>query len=299
MENIPQHCPGVEQPDAGKAAGCQGCPNQKICSTTPKGADPDISLITLAMKTVKKKILILSGKGGVGKSTFAAALAYYLASNKDLQIGLLDLDICGPSIPLLTKVANESVHQSSFGWSPIYPVDNLAVMSIGFLLDSPDDAVIWRGDRRSGMIKQFLRDVDWGEEIDYLIIDTPPGTTDEHLSIVQFLKESGIDGAILISTPQEISLQDVRKEISFCNKVGLKILGMVENMSFFKCKKCENRFEIFKKNPNDIGVSELCKQEGIKFLGRIPINLSLSCMEFRSAIEVQDVFKNAHESFKL
>ena len=152
---------------------------------------------------------------------------------------MLDIDICGPSVPRMFGVENEEVHKSNLGWSPVYVTDNLAVMSVGFLLSSKNDAVIWRGPRKNGLIKQFLTDVYWGEGIDYLIIDVPPGTSDEHISITKYLKACDPDGAILVTTPQEISLLDVRKEVSFCNKVGLPILGVVENMSSFICPCCQ------------------------------------------------------------
>ena len=116
--------------------------------------------------------------------------------------------------------------------------ENLSVMSIGFMLSSLDDAVIWRGPKKNGLIKQFLRDVDWAE-LEYLLIDTPPGTSDEHLTIVEYLRPSGITGAIIVTTPQEVSLLDVRKEITFCNKVKVPILGVIENMSGFVCPKCK------------------------------------------------------------
>lgn len=132
-------------------------------------------------------------------------------------------------ISVLGLVGHE-VHQSASGWSPVYVEDNLGVMSIGFMLPSKDDAIIWRGPRKNGLIKQFLTDVVWNE-LDYLIIDTPPGTSDEHISIVQYLKSANIDGAVVITTPQEVSMADVRKELNFCKKTGLKVLGVVENMS--------------------------------------------------------------------
>ena len=115
--------------------------------------------------------------------------------------------------------------------------ENLSLMSIGFLLPSLDDAVIWRGAKKTGLIKQFLRDVDW-DELEYLLIDTPPGTSDEHLSIAQYLKPCGITGAIIVTTPQEVSLLDVRKEITFCQRTEIPIIGVVENMSGFICPKC-------------------------------------------------------------
>lgn len=126
-------------------------------------------------------------------------------------------------------LVGQEVHQSASGWSPVYVEDNLAVMSIGFMLPSLDDAVIWRGPRKNGLIKQFLTDVNWND-LDYLIIDTPPGTSDEHITIVQYLQAAGIDGAVVVTTPQEISMGDVRKELNFCKKTNLNVIGVVENM---------------------------------------------------------------------
>lgn len=191
--DAPAACPGVKSDDAGKSAPCAGCPNQSICSSGAASLpDPAVEQIKLRLANVKHKVLVLSGKGGVGKSTFAATLARSLAARQEdddddvdvPQIGLLDIDICGPSIPRIMGLESNQVHQSGAGWCPVFADDNLAVMSIGFLLDSLDDAVIWRGPKKNGIIKQFLRDVDW-EALDYLIVDTPPGTSDEHLSVVQ------------------------------------------------------------------------------------------------------------------
>jgi len=185
------------------------------------------------------------------------------------QTGVMDVDICGPSIPTVFGIASEQVHSSSSGWSPVYVSDNLSVMSVGFMLPSHKDAIMWRGPKKNGLISQFLRDVDWGN-LDYLIVDTPPGTSDEHLSIVQFLKESGIDGAVLITTPQEVALQDVRREIDFCRKVGIRIIGLVENMSGLICPKCKTESQIFK--PSTGGGKALAKDTGIEFLGAVPLD---------------------------
>lgn len=188
-DNAPDHCPGTDSKDAGKSVACAGCPNQSICaSAVPKPPDPAIDVIKERLSTVKHKILVLSGKGGVGKSTVTAHLAYGLSKDEDVRVGVLDVDICGPSIPIVMGLEGEQVHNSGSGWSPIYVQDNLSVMSTGFLLSSSKDAVIWRGPKKNGLIKQFLRDVDW-DEMEYLIVDTPPGTSDEHLSIVQYLKK--------------------------------------------------------------------------------------------------------------
>lgn len=274
--NAPEHCPGTDNELAGKAAACAGCPNQNICATTPKGPDPAIPLINERMENIRHKILILSGKGGVGKSTFTSQLAFALSNDEEVQVGLVDVDICGPSIPKIMGLEGEQIHQSSSGWSPVYLEDNLAVMSIGFMLQNQDDAIIWRGPKKNGLIKQFLKDVEWGP-LDFLLIDTPPGTSDEHLSIVQFLKEAGIDGAIVITTPQEMALQDVRKEINFCRKVGIPILGVVENMRGFVCPGCKNESQIFL--PSTGGAQKMCEELNLRLLGSIPLDprIAKSC----------------------
>ncbi|KAJ7066726.1 cytosolic Fe-S cluster assembling factor NBP35 [Mycena amicta] len=268
--NAPEHCPGTESEQAGKTDACAGCDNQQICASgETKLPDPSLPFIKQRMSTVKRKILVLSGKGGVGKSTFTAQLGWAFAADDQLQTGIMDVDICGPSIPTILGIASEQVHSSSSGWSPVYVQDNFAVMSVGFMLPSAHDAVMWRGPKKNGLISQFLKDVDWGN-LDYLLVDTPPGTSDEHLSIVQYLKESGIDGAVLITTPQEVALQDVRREIDFCRKVGIRILGLVENMSGFVCPSCKTESQIFK--PSTGGGKSLAEETGIELLGCIPLD---------------------------
>lgn len=308
------HCPGTSSEAAGKSAACAGCPNQEICATAPKGPDPDLLAIEQRMRNIKHKILVLSGKGGVGKSTFSAQLAFALAA-KSREVGLLDIDICGPSIPKMLGLEGEEIHQSNAGWSPVYVEDNLGVMSIGFMLQNPDDAVIWRGPRKNALIKQFLKDVDWGA-IDYLVVDAPPGTSDEHISIAQFLKASHVDGAIIVTTPQEVSIIDVRKEVNFCKKVGIPILGVVENMSglrqqlhqfkFFstdsdssqhdvtqqvlqhlpaELQNCIAQTEVFHASKG--GAEQMAKDMQVPFLGRVPLDplLSRAAEEGRSAFD--------------
>lgn len=294
-------CPGTRNEQAGKADACQGCPNQAVCISSPKGPDPDEAEIASRLKNVKHVILVLSGKGGVGKSTVSAQLALALAA-RDLEVGLLDIDICGPSIPRMMGLEGEEIHQSNLGWSPVYVQENLGVMSIGFMLPNPDDAVIWRGPRKNGLIKQFLKDVHWGE-LDYLVIDAPPGTSDEHISIVQLLKSVNKQDAIIVTTPQEVSLMDVRKEINFCRKTQVPILGVVENMSGLTCSIKDLTF--YDGNGSDItevmrqmigekfdgqklsaeapvfwassgGAMKMAQDMGVRFLGRIPLDRSLS-----------------------
>ena len=274
--NHTENCPGPESNLAGKGDACAGCPNQSICATAPKGPDPDIPLINARLSGIKHKILILSGKGGVGKSTFTTMLAHAFASNREIMVGIMDTDICGPSIPKMMGVEAETIHVSNAGWSPVWVEENLGVMSVQFMLPNRDDAVIWRGPKKNGLIKQFLKDVEWGE-LDYLLVDTPPGTSDEHLSVNSFLKESGVDGAVVVTTPQEVSLLDVRKEIDFCRKAGIKVLGVVENMSGFVCPNCTHESQIFKATTG--GARKLAKETGIPFLGAVPLDprIGMAC----------------------
>ncbi|XP_052266657.1 cytosolic Fe-S cluster assembly factor NUBP2 homolog [Dreissena polymorpha] len=235
------------------------------------------------LSTVKHVILVLSGKGGVGKSTVAAQLALGL-KQAGKKVGLLDIDLCGPSVPKMFGLDGQDVHQCPEGWLPVY-VDKeqrLGVMSIGFLIESRDDAVVWRGPKKNAMIKQFLSDVVW-KDVDYLIIDTPPGTSDEHITVVEGLKAYCPDGAILVTTPQGVSIGDVRRELTFCRKTGVPILGIVENMSGFACPCCGEVTNIFSKG----GGEALAKQAHVPFLGCIPLdpNLAASLEEGKNFLE--------------
>ncbi|CAN8072002.1 unnamed protein product [Agarophyton chilense] len=273
--NAPAACPGTSSESAGKSSACAGCPNQTACAsgTAATQADQDALSIARRLKhSVRHKILVLSGKGGVGKSTVSAQLALCLAA-QGLQVGLLDVDVCGPSIPHMLGVAGEEVRMSASGWSPVYVEENLALMSIGFMLADRDDAVIWRGPRKTGLIKQFLRDVDWGE-LDYLVIDSPPGTSDEHISLVQMMKQCDVDGAIIVTTPQEVSLLDVRKEINFCKKSQTPVLGVVENMAGFVCQNCAHCTDIF--FPSSGGALKMCEEMDVRYLGKIPLDPTVS-----------------------
>ncbi|XP_011192504.1 cytosolic Fe-S cluster assembly factor NUBP1 homolog [Zeugodacus cucurbitae] len=274
MEAEPENCPGVGTENAGKSSACAGCPNQRLCSDpNTKLEDPGKALVTEAMREVKQKLLVLSGKGGVGKSTVTTLLSRYLAHiYPEHNFGVLDVDICGPSQPRLLGVEGENVHQSGSGWSPVGVDDNLCLMSIGFLLGSTDDAIIWRGPKKNGMIRQFLSEVDWGK-LDLLLLDTPPGTSDEHLSIVSYLRNDTAPEtlqALIVTTPQEVSLLDVRKEINFCKKQRLSVLGVIENMSAFRCGHCGETSEIFPAKTG--GAAAMCAEMKVPYLGVLPID---------------------------
>lgn len=217
------------------------------------------------LEKIKHRIVILSGKGGVGKSTVALNLAVALAE-RGRKVGLLDIDIHGPTIPKLIGWNGQQIEVNENNkLVPMKIGDNLKVMSIGFFLPDEDSAVIWRGPMKYRAIQQFLEDVEWGE-LDYLLIDSPPGTGDEPLSIVQLLGK--LDGAIIVATPQQVAISSVRKSVTFCRKLEVPIIGVVENMSGFICPYCGRQVDIFSKG----GAEKMAKEMGIPYLGRIPID---------------------------
>ncbi|MBN1355424.1 P-loop NTPase [bacterium] len=216
------------------------------------------------MKRIRRKILILSGKGGVGKSTVAANIALALA-RAGKQVGLLDIDVHGPSIPKMLGLEGHRVSAVEGGLLPVDLGDNLKIISIGFMLPEGDSPVIWRGPLKYNVIKQFLKDVVWGD-LDYLVIDSPPGTGDEPLSIAQFLAPDAL--AVIVTTPQQVAVSDVRKSIQFCRKLQIRILGIVENMSGFICPHCGKTVDIFKTG----GGRTMAREMNLPFLGSIPID---------------------------
>jgi len=217
------------------------------------------------LSKIKHKILVLSGKGGVGKSTVAVNLAVALAM-EGWKTGLVDVDFHGPSVPMLLNMKGELLKADNGGG--ILPLESLygvKVVSLGFALADNDEAVIWRGPMKMGVIKQLLAEVQWGD-LDYLVIDFPPGTGDEPLSVAQLIPDSS--GAVIVTTPQDLALQDVRKSINFCRQLKIPILGVVENMSGLVCPHCQKVIEVFKSG----GGEAMARQMGVPFLGRIPMD---------------------------
>ena len=216
------------------------------------------------MAQIGHKLLVLSGKGGVGKSTVATNLAVSL-SKAGKKVGLLDVDVHGPSIPGLLGLAGRPVQIVGEEIVPVKVNDNLSVMSIGFLLASGRDPIIWRGPRKFQLIRQFLTDVLWGP-LDYLVVDAPPGTGDEPLAVAQLAGPPA--GAVVVTTPQQVAVTDVRRCVSFCEKVSLPVTGILENMSGFVCPKCGEHIDLFKSG----GGKALAEEMGVPFLGAIPID---------------------------
>ncbi len=220
-------------------------------------------MIKTTLTKIKNKIFVLSGKGGVGKSSVSANLAASLSS-KGFKTGLMDVDLHGPSIAQMMGMTELLDISESQKLLPKKIRENLSVVSIQALMQDKDQAIIWRGPAKTGMIKQFIGAVDWGD-LDFLIIDAPPGTGDEPLTVVQTIPEAV---AVVVTTPQEVALADVRKSISFCKTVKIKILGLLENMGPFKCPHCNKTIALFKSG----GGEKTAKKEGINFLGSIPFD---------------------------
>lgn len=251
---------GSQSAESNEPTGCAH--GHKECLDQKREQEIEEQMLAQRLERIRHKILVLSGKGGVGKSTVAVNLALALA-REGQRVGLLDVDIHGPSIPKMLRLEGEQLQVENETLLPPQ-IGDLKVMSIGFACRL-EDAVIWRGPLKMGVIKQFLKDVDWGE-LDYLIIDSPPGTGDEPLSVCQLIPNA--TGAVIVTTPQEVALADVRRSVSFCRQLRLPILGVVENMSGFVCPKCGEVVNIFKSG----GGEKMAESMTIPFLGRIPLD---------------------------
>ena len=221
---------------------------------------------------IRRKIMVISGKGGVGKSTVAVNLAVALA-NSGRKVGLLDADIHGPSVPTMLGMEHATVRGTNDELQPVR-AHGLDVVSMGFFLSNQDEAVIWRGPMKMGVIKQFLKDVAWGD-LDCLVIDLPPGTGDEALSVCQLIGK--VDGAIIVTTPQKVAEVDVRKSITFCRRLKVPVLGIVENMSGFVCPRCGETTQIMSKG----GGRRIAEDMKVTYLGAIPMDphITDSCDE--------------------
>jgi len=248
--------------DCGRNTACSTC-EETECDAARKDHHADKLLkMRLRMDAISNKIMVMSGKGGVGKSTVAANLAVALA-RRGYKTGLLDADIHGPNIPKLLGLEDGRLLGSPEGILPIEPMPGLKVVSVAYVLDTPDTPVIWRGAMKHGVIRQFLGEVAWGE-LDVLIVDLPPGTGDEPLSVAQSIENT--DGSIIVSTPQDVALLDSRKSIAFSKKIGLPVLGVVENMSGLICPHCNKTIDMFIPGGGEAAAHEM----GVAFLGRIP-----------------------------
>ncbi|MEG1914325.1 MAG: Mrp/NBP35 family ATP-binding protein [Acidaminococcaceae bacterium] len=240
---------------------CDSCQENDTCQDKP--VDEQDQNINAFLAQVKHKLVVMSGKGGVGKSTVAANLAVTL-SEQGYSVGLLDVDLHGPSIAGILGLIGLPLNAIGNKMLPFQYSENLQVMTVQGLLTDPDAALIWRGPLKISVIKQFLADTQW-EPLDFLIIDCPPGTGDEPLTIVQTITDAQ---AIVVTTPQEVALADVRKSLNFCEQAHVAVLGIVENMSGFVCPNCQTVHNIFKAG----GGEKLAADRKLTFLGKLPID---------------------------
>ncbi len=278
---------------------------QNAKETYSKKAQMEIQDVEIkkCLGKIKNKILVMSGKGGVGKSCISVSIAVGLA-NLGYKVGLMDVDLHGPSIPQMLGIpgmhdksisqvpgiAGKSISYSNNMIIPARYNENLSVVSIECMLESKESAVIWRGPLKLGVIRQFISEVQWGE-LDYLIIDSPPGTGDEPLTVAQTIPDAE---AVIVTTPQDVSLRDVRKSINFCRQVNMNIRGLIENMSGFVCPECGAKIDLFKVG----GGEKTAKEMNVPFMGKIPIipDVVQSCDIGVPAINSSNAFK---ESFNL
>lgn len=257
--------------------------NVKAAQKKQKAPTKQDIAVEESLKKIKNKYIVLSGKGGVGKTSTSVNLSMALA-NKGFNVGIMDVDLHGPDVPRMLGLKGMLDLTKNHKLNPIRYSENLKVVSIESMIASKDDAIIWRGPLKYSAIQQFIGEVEWGE-LDFLIIDSPPGTGDEPLTIAQTIRDAK---AIIVTTPQEVSLADVRKSISFCRTVKMDILGLIENMSGFTCPHCNKLVDLFGSG----GGEKTADTAGIPFLGRIPFDPNVvSCGD--NGISFQEKYADA------
>lgn len=259
-----QKCPTVESGQAGRAESCKNCPNAKICQSAKP--DEDIAIIKENLKPINYIVVIASGKGGVGKSTITRNIAASAAQLK-IKTVILDFDLSGPSIPRLTATSDSLIF-SQERFDPVRLDDYLSVISIGHLAEFCDSSTVFNTGTKNRVIKKILKFCNFSD-FELMVIDTPPNITEEHLALVNYIKPHG---SIIVTTPQNLSLNDAVRQISFCKKAGIEVLGIVENMKDFVCQKCGFNNEIFKGSRTE----SLCIEEDISYLGSVPLKNTIA-----------------------
>ncbi|WP_243364283.1 Mrp/NBP35 family ATP-binding protein [Fundidesulfovibrio terrae] len=260
----------IKKKGEAESSACKSCAKSSTCGSksSPDGCkdaktQKQDERISSALSRIKYKLFVMSGKGGVGKSSITVNLAAALA-RKGHKVGILDVDLHGPSVPRMLGLSGNLEANEKGEVVPKAYDENLSVVSMESLLKDPDQAVLWRGPMKTSAIRQFIGEMQWGE-LDYLVIDSPPGTGDEHMTVLRTIPDAL---CVVVTTPQEVSLADVRKAINFLQYAQANILGLVENMSGLICPHCSKEIALFKKG----GGEELAKKYGIDFLGAIPLD---------------------------
>ncbi len=249
--------------DCADGASCSSCGSAGSCSAEEKQRHEEEQLQE-RLSHIKHSIVVMSGKGGVGKSTVAVNLAVSLVQ-QGLKVGLLDADIHGPNLPKMLGLDKSRLQATESGIVPMEFIPGLSVVSMAFMLENVDNPVVWRGPLKHTVIRQFVADVQWGD-LDCLVVDLPPGTGDEPLSVAQVLK--AVDGSVIVTTPQDVALLDSRKSVVFSQQLKIPVIGIVENMSGLVCPHCGKEIDLFKKGGGEIAAREL----NVPFLGHVPID---------------------------
>ena len=239
--------------------------------------------VTESLQKIKNKLIVMSGKGGVGKTSVSVNLSIALAG-KGYKVGIMDVDLHGPDVPRMLGLEGMLTLNQNQKLTPMSYSENLQAVSVESLTQNKDDAIIWRGPIKHSAIRQFIADVEWGE-LDFLIIDSPPGTGDEPLTVAQTIKDAK---AIIVTTPQEVALADIRKSINFCKTVKMEIFGLIENMSGFTCPNCGEKIDLFGSG----GGEKTADAMGVTFLGKIPFDLNVvSCGD--TGVSFQEKYKDS------
>jgi len=253
-----------EQPAEECGKECSSCATAATCSSAKKGPG---GLPPKAEIDVKHVIMVLSGKGGVGKSTVSVNLAYALSAHGK-KVGLLDLDMHGPNIPKMLGIEDHKLSMAGNKIEPVHVTGKLSVISMAFLIPDTGTPIIWRGPMKMAAIQQFLAEVNWGP-LDYLVVDLPPGTGDEALTIAQLAPN--VRGAVVVTTPQDVATMDARKSAHFIEKLGLPVIGIIENMSGLRCPHCGEEIDLFGKG----GGKKIAEELHVPFLGAIPLDVEM------------------------
>ncbi len=264
---------------------CSGCSSSGSCDSSSCSSGSCSSCGSAPQKTqaqqlsnIKNVIVVMSGKGGVGKSSFSSMIAITL-QKKGYKVGILDADITGPSIPKLFGV-HGNPEMTEFGAYPLKSANGIAVMSMNLLLPNDEEPVVWRGPIVSGVIKQFWEEVVWGD-LDYLVIDMPPGTGDAQLTILQNLP---VNGVYMVSSPQDLANMIVRKGIKMVNMMNIPVLGIAENMSYLSCPDCGKKIQLF----GESSIAETCKNYKVPLIGKFPLDPQLAQLGDAGKIEEYD-----------
>jgi Mrp family chromosome partitioning ATPase len=256
---------------------CNTCPSASDCATDPNQCGVAIETLLGALNKIRNVIVVMSGKGGVGKSSVTALLASEL-SRAGKKVGVLDADITGPSQPKAFGIHNVSgLKANEYGIIPPQSKTGIKIISINFFLPNEDDPVIWRGPMLAGAVKQFWAEIDW-RDLDYLVVDLPPGTGDVPLTVMQTLPVSGI---VVVSSPQDLAFMVVKKTIKMAQKMGTPILGLIENMSYAICPHCDEKLELFGKTQG----KQVAGDTGIDFLGELPWDAKLNALVDQGQVE--------------